>query len=292
MFGYVRPQKSELRIREFTRYRSVYCGLCKTIGRRYGQLPRLAVSYDLTFLALLLLSLSEETTRDAMEGCILNPVRKKPVAYPAGPGGGDSILDVCADASILLASMKLDDDITDERSAKARAARILLSRARRRAMALRPALAATLRNGLDRFHQAERMAGDAGADRQDEPAARFGDVLGSLFRLSADGRMPEREAAGLEMLGRALGAWIHRIDAFDDLERDKHNGTWNPYRALAPEEARLVAETGLREAEDEADRIAAILPYRQDAAIIENIVRQGLPAVRAVVLSGGRLARL
>jgi hypothetical protein len=55
MFGYVRPLKPELLVREFSRYKSIYCGICKQIGHDYGQLPRLALGYDLTLLAVLLL---------------------------------------------------------------------------------------------------------------------------------------------------------------------------------------------------------------------------------------------
>ena len=60
MFGYVRIEKPDLLIRDFTIYKSVYCGLCKAIGRRAGQIPRGAVTYDMTFLTLLLMALSVE----------------------------------------------------------------------------------------------------------------------------------------------------------------------------------------------------------------------------------------
>ena len=51
MFGYIRPNKPELLVKEYDLYKSAYCGLCKRMGKDYGRLSRLALSYDGTFLA-------------------------------------------------------------------------------------------------------------------------------------------------------------------------------------------------------------------------------------------------
>ena len=53
MFGYIRPNKPELLVKEYDLYKSAYCGLCKRMGKDYGRLSRLALSYDGTFLAML-----------------------------------------------------------------------------------------------------------------------------------------------------------------------------------------------------------------------------------------------
>ena len=52
MFGYVLPCKPELKVREWTRYRAYYCGLCKELGREYGLFSRFLLNYDLVLLAL------------------------------------------------------------------------------------------------------------------------------------------------------------------------------------------------------------------------------------------------
>ena len=36
MLGVMTVRKEELKFREFDRYRGFYCGLCRAIGRRYG----------------------------------------------------------------------------------------------------------------------------------------------------------------------------------------------------------------------------------------------------------------
>ena len=122
MFGYVRPEKELLLMRDFTRYRSIYCGLCKTIKERYGNLQRSIVTYDMTFLAALLLSLSEKDSEIVQEGCILNPINKKAISknHPA--------LDFAADASIVLAYFSALDNVRDEKPLRGRMQGLLLKR--------------------------------------------------------------------------------------------------------------------------------------------------------------------
>ena len=57
MFGYVMANADELSKAQLRRYSAVYCGICRSIRASSGQLARLGLSYDLTFLALLLMSL-------------------------------------------------------------------------------------------------------------------------------------------------------------------------------------------------------------------------------------------
>lgn len=50
MFGFVRPLRGELKVREWERFQSVYCGLCHTIRSHYGLLQTVMHSYDCTYL--------------------------------------------------------------------------------------------------------------------------------------------------------------------------------------------------------------------------------------------------
>ena len=38
MFGYVRPYKPELKVREYEMFRAAYCGLCWALKEKYGGL--------------------------------------------------------------------------------------------------------------------------------------------------------------------------------------------------------------------------------------------------------------
>ena len=56
MFGYVKVFRPELKVCEYEQYKGVYCSLCQTLGKRYGFASRMTLSYDFTFLALLLMA--------------------------------------------------------------------------------------------------------------------------------------------------------------------------------------------------------------------------------------------
>lgn len=54
MFGYVVLNKPEIKFKDFDMYRSFYCGLCRELRERYGISGQITLSYDMTFVILLL----------------------------------------------------------------------------------------------------------------------------------------------------------------------------------------------------------------------------------------------
>ena len=75
MFGFVLPNLDSLNEEEKQRYRAVYCGVCRSIKDRYGQLSRLTVSFDMTFLALVLGSLYEPSESLGSKRCPIHPTK-------------------------------------------------------------------------------------------------------------------------------------------------------------------------------------------------------------------------
>jgi hypothetical protein len=281
MFGYVRPLKTELLVRELTRYRAVYCGICKEIGRDYGQLPRLTVGYDLTMLALLLLSLSPEQPPVEDAACIANPFLKKPIVT------GSPIINRCAALTVLLAYQKAKDNITDNATITSKAVRILLKPGYRKARKQYPEDDVMIRKHLGRLSELEKGKPDPSAARV------FGDLLAGLMQKAlTDSKSEPRIQDALILFAEQIGIWIYLCDAIDDYDRDCNNGNWNPFSDQTPEEAKRIAGSLLEAAEIDMDRIAALLPYERDAGIMANIVTQGLPSVRMTVLAGKRLGRL
>ena len=71
--------KPELKVKEFYRYKAYYCGLCRTLKEEYGFRGRMTLTYDMTFLILLLSSLYETEDREFPSHCPLHPVKKIPM---------------------------------------------------------------------------------------------------------------------------------------------------------------------------------------------------------------------
>lgn len=277
MFGYVKAYKPELKLREFERYRAVYCALCKAIGAAYGQVPRLAVSYDLTFLLLLLQALGEEAPEMRAETCLLHPFKPHPI------GQSTRLLEAGAALAVLLAEAKLADNRADGDRRLATGGLGLLTRgAVRKAGADWPELARTLAEGLGRVAAAEEAR--LGPEPQ---AGAFGALLAALTERLG-------EAAGLEAaLGRAagcllreLGVWVYLVDALDDFAEDVKKRGASYIEAATPTEAWALLEPRLVELEEGMAKTAAVLPYARDAGIVANVVLDGLREERLRLMRG------
>ena len=78
MFGYIKPFRPELKIREAEDYKAVYCGLCKELGRSYGLFARMTLSYDFAFMAMLFMSIDKNCCPSFEKcSCIAHPFKKQ-----------------------------------------------------------------------------------------------------------------------------------------------------------------------------------------------------------------------
>ena len=215
MFGYVRPPAQDLPERELNRFRTMYCGLCHTLSRRYGQAARMILNYDFTYLAILL----SNGTADAENAgrCWVSPVKKRPYLEPT------AAMELAADESVILAYWQLRDGAEDHTWAaglKYRGGAQLLEGAYRKAAAFRPEFDAAVRRQLRLLHELE-TAEDPSMDRAADTFA----VL--LSGASAEIEDPTRRRI-LEQILYHLGRWVYLIDAADDLKRDGESGNYNP----------------------------------------------------------------
>ena len=119
MFGYVSVDVSELTEEEKLRYNSVYCGICRNIRSQSSNPARLALSYDMAFLALLLTSLYEPEETAGPSACMLHPIKKKPWV-------DNEYIRYAADMNVALAYYNWLDDWRDDGKLTARAAAALL----------------------------------------------------------------------------------------------------------------------------------------------------------------------
>ena len=76
MFGYVTVCKNALSEQGLKTFKAYYCGLCKAIGKRCSQSARLGLSYDITFLAIVLSSVCKKEISMKDKKCVLHPIRE------------------------------------------------------------------------------------------------------------------------------------------------------------------------------------------------------------------------
>ena len=226
MFGYVIVNEPDLRIREFHLYRSYYCGMCMDLKENYGQTGRLTLSYDTVFLALLLTSLyePEDLVRDIR--CAVHPVEKHRTRQ-------NDYTRYAADINIILSYYSCLDDWNDEKDPKKKMFAALLKSKSERACALYPEKAAVIRGKLSELSELEKRAGSreepdlTPAALLDRTGSIFGDLLAEVFDCRKDTWSP-----ALRRVGFNLGKFIYILDAYDDLEKDEKNGSFNPLLSM------------------------------------------------------------
>ena len=218
MFGYIFPEKPELKIKEYELFRAYYCGICKSIANRYGQIPRLTLNYDSTFLAILLSSISEVENDLKMERCIVHPSRKRGVIK------NSDIIDYASDINIILAYYKLKDDWRDEKSIKSGAAALFLESAFKKIKRKYAEKCEIISHRLRELEKLEKECCNS-MDRAAEPFARLMEEIMYYPETCKD----EKQSDILKWMGYNIGRWIYIIDAYNDLEDDIRKKTYNPF---------------------------------------------------------------
>ncbi|MCI9553713.1 DUF5685 family protein [uncultured Oscillibacter sp.] len=214
MFGYVRlPQ--DLPEEERNRFGRAYCGLCHTLGTRYGPAARFILNYDFTFLAILL---SEKEEGPIHHGrCAAHPVhgRDRLESSPA--------LDLAADESVILAYWQARDGVEDHdwlHGLKYRAVSAVLEPAYRKAAALRPDFDESTRRQLRLLAELE--------GEHCPSIDRAADTFAILLRGAAQSVDEPVRRRVLEQIFYHLGRWVYLVDAADDLKKDAASGNYNP----------------------------------------------------------------
>ena len=224
MFGYVRVNNSELKVKEYEFYRGAYCGLCRAMGKCTGQCSRMTLNYDFVFLTIVRLAISPEAVCFKQRRCLVHPLKKRNSMEQ------NFALEYCAGAAAILNYHKVADDIADERGWKkirALLVRPFVAHARKKAIKKKPQLGELDSSVAQKLQELSRIEREA-SPSVDTPAACFGELLGEIVSFGfegADGRIAYQ-------LGKNIGAWIYIADAIDDMDEDFKKGRYNPFVKL------------------------------------------------------------
>ncbi|MBQ9008751.1 MAG: hypothetical protein IJ088_05395 [Clostridia bacterium] len=196
MLGVMLARKDELRFREFYRYRAFYCGLCGTMGKRCGVVSRLALSYEMTFLAMLLTALYEPETAEEKHRCLVHPIGRQKMLR-------NSAIDYCADLSAMLSYYDLRDGWEDERRVEQLAGSSLLAGAAEAGGSRWPRQYGAVREYVEKLHEVEQRKDPV----LDTAANLTGDLLGELYVWQED-----IYSTDLRTLGFGVGKFIYLLD--------------------------------------------------------------------------------
>lgn len=261
MFGYVTVNRPEMKVKEFERYHSFYCGLCRELKKVYGPVGQATLTYDMTFLVILLTGLYEPETKQSACRCLIHPVGKHPIAVNEYSTYG-------AEMNLLLAYYNSLDKWKDEKHLSGFFAAKLLQWKSKAIEKRYPRQAEAIRRSLGRLAEieTERTASI------DEAARCTGELLGEIFVYRED-----MWADRLRKIGFYLGKFIYLCDAWEDLEKDGEKGLYNPFSSMKgregfDEECYTVLKSMMAECAVQFEA----LPIVEEVEILRNILYSGV----------------
>ena len=258
MFGFIQANLEDLTEEEKARYHAAYCGLCRTLGERHGITARLSLTYDLTFLTLLLTSLYEPEETTGKSRCIVHPVKQHGYMI-------NRYTEYAADMTVALSCFKCMDDWKDEKKTSRRMYAAMLASSYEKVKAQYPKQCGCIEKEI-----AELADIEAGKNENPDTAANcFGRLMESVFVKEKD-----HWEGYLRQIGYHMGRYIYLADAAVDYETDKKKGRYNPLASLTstPAEMRPVLMNVLGEASVAFEH----LPLCQDVHLLRNILYSGL----------------
>ncbi len=279
MFGYVRADTPYLYIKDQNLYRAMYCGLCKGIAEVCGNGARMGLSYDVTFLSVLLHNIAGEDVKIEKSHCLTHCIRSRAMANV------DELTRRLGALNTALVYYKYTDDIAD--GDRGRGKRLWFKKGFKRAQRKYPDLVKIVRENMRAQEETER-ANTASIDRA-------ADATATMLKEFSTYALGEKASEHTEKLFYALGKWIYLIDALDDYDKDLKKGAYNPFVLTfnAPcKEGLTAGETGeevafvfdnifcdIKESVEE-------ISFRFNRDLTDNILFRGLPTVTRRIMQG------
>lgn len=260
MFGYVTASLKELDKDAEKRYGAVYCGICRRIRIQSGNVARMGLSYDMAFLALLLMSLYEPEETGGDKSCALHPVRRRPWV-------DNAFIRYAADMNVALGYYNFLDDWEDDGKYTAK---LLAGQFGKHLPEIAQRYPRQCRAIEDCIRQLSRLEKD-GCGNPDEPASCFGILMGELLTYEEDLWAPT-----LRQMGFYLGRFIYLLDAALDYEKDEKKAKYNPYLAMGTGKDWPRWEEYLLLTMGRCTDFFEKLPLVQDKPLLDNILYSGV----------------
>ncbi len=213
MFGYITPEKPEMKLKDFYLYKAYYCGLCIASGKSFGQFSRFTTNYDFTFLNSLVHSYKNVEPTIINRTCVLHPFKKRSTV-------ADEITNKLTLINVLLIYHNALDDINDEKSFKAKNVIGLLKKAYKKAKKQNPLAEEIISR---KYADLKKLENDKEIvlDKLCDPFSVMMAELGI--------QLIEEHNENFYNLCYNLGKWVYLIDALDDYDKDIEKKCFNPF---------------------------------------------------------------
>ena len=279
MFGYVRVDTPYLYIKDNELYRAMYCGVCKGIAETSGNAARMGLSYDVTFLSVIMHNILGVDVKIEKQHCLTHCVRTRPMAEV------DELTRQLGALNTVLVYYKYTDDIND--GDKGRGKRLWFKQGFKKVSKRYPEIVKIVSEHLAEQEKTEQAKVDS--------VDRAADATANMLAAFSDYALGEKATAHTHNLFYAVGKWIYLIDALDDYDKDKKKGAYNPFLLAYKAECKKALVEG-----ENAEEVAFIfrsvffdirenlskIPFRFNTDLSDNILLRGIPAVTKRIMEG------
>lgn len=283
MFGYIKCDKPEMKVKEYEAYKGLYCSLCKAMKKHFGFLSTATLSYDIAFLVLIRLSFSLVVPDFKNGRCLFNPAKRCNYCT-----NGEEELRYAAAISMMLFYHKVRDNISDSPLHKRIMMYLILPYAflkNRKAEKMYPEMGKLITEAMKRQTETEK----SDTDSPDKASHETADALGKIFAHS----LPD-EKGSIYRFGYGMGKWVYLCDAADDLNDDLKTGSYNVFvNMLGLKKGEELTQGDLYVIEKCLNMNCAFAAEGFEEAenktlapIIENIVYSGTQVVTNNILKG------
>lgn len=282
MLGYVKIYKPELKVKEYETYRGMYCSLCKALGKEYGLFSRFILSYDVTFLLVVMFAANGISPSFKKGRCPFNLSKRCNYCL-----NGESYYSFASAVTILLFYYKVKDNIADSSFFK----RILM-------YLILPYASIKRKKARKRFYELDDMISSC-MKRQSETEKKNTDCIDEACDASADalGKIFDyfkKEKSDLYSFGYFIGRYVYLIDAADDIEKDLKSGSYNVFvRKFSLNKSDRLTEEMVQEMRYVLNQslACAAKPYERLSfdelyPITENVIYDSMSATINTVLKG------
>ncbi len=279
MFGYVRTDTPYLYIKDDTLYKAMYCGLCKGIAQSCGQAARIGLSYDVTFLSLILHNIAGQDVTIEKSHCLTHCIKARQMAQV------DEMTKKLGAFNTELVYYKYTDDILDGDKGKGK--RLWFQSGHKRIKKTYPEIEKIVRENMSLQQETEKDKTDSldrAADASAKMVAQFSDYI-----------LEEKRTDYTYKLFYTVGKWIYLIDALDDYDKDLKKGAYNPFIlayneggrcALIANHAQEIAFVFHSLFYDIRECLANI-KFHFNRDLSDNILLRGLPMMTKKIMEGG-----
>ncbi len=281
MFGYVKVNKPEMKVKEYEAYRGLYCSLCKSMGKYFGLFSRLTLSYDVTFLLLMRLSFTVCIPEFKGGRCSFNPLKKCNYCTNA-----EEELKYAAAVAMMLFYHKIKDNISDGTALRKLLMYLILPYAAlkyKKAKKMFPQIAKSIFENMTKQALTEKTK----TPSCDKAAHESADALGKIFSFGI-----EKNKDKVYRFGYGVGKFVYLCDAADDITKDISQNNYNCF-AIKYELSEAPSEEIKEEIEQTLNMSAAMvceafseIKDKSLVPIVENIIYDGMEITMINILKG------